>query len=50
MNKKQAEEYYEELKKMDKARTMDLCDVIHILTNSISSEKAQEFIEHVLSN
>lgn len=51
MNKKEAEEYFEELKKMDKARTMDLPEVINILTNgSISINRAKHFISSVACN
>ena len=41
MNKKEAEEYFEELKKNDKAKGMELEDVIHILISSTPPEKAR---------
>lgn len=46
MKKGQTKEYFEELKKMDKAKSMTLSEVINIITGgAIPLPKAQKFIE-----
>ena len=46
MKKEQAQEYFEQLKKLDKAKSTTLPEVINIITGgAILLQKAQKFIE-----
>jgi hypothetical protein len=51
MKKKQAEEYFNQLKKIDKGRNIKLADLINILTGgSISTKEYYQFIDYLASN